>query len=146
MTTTNEETTRKTGALTTPPALSAQEAAIASGSKMLRPGVTDRVVRLFDAIRSYGPPRVALERAVFFTESFKTTEGQPLVWRWAKALQHIAENISVAIFDDELIVGRANTWFGRYSLVYPELDGSIMKAGAEPRHSVCSPSCDLIGS
>ena len=39
--------------------------------------------------------------------------------------------MSVAIFDDELIVGRANTWFGRYSLVYPELDGTIMKAGAE---------------
>jgi hypothetical protein len=62
--------------------LSTQEAAIASSSKMLRPGVTDRVVRLFDAIRAYGPPRVALERAVYFTESFKTTEGQPLVWRW----------------------------------------------------------------
>jgi formate C-acetyltransferase len=61
---------------------------------------------MFDAIRSSGPPRVALERAVYFTESFKATEGQPLVWRWAKALHHIAENISVAIFDDELIVGR----------------------------------------
>jgi len=47
------------------------------------------------------------------------------------ALKHIAENISVAIFDDELIVGRPNTWFGRYTLVYPELDGSIIKAGAE---------------
>jgi formate C-acetyltransferase len=88
--------------------LSTQEAAIASGSKMLRPGVTDQVVRLFEAIRAYGPPRVALERAVYFTESFKATEGQPLVWRWAKALHHIAENISVAIFDDELIVGRAD--------------------------------------
>src|SRR5512145_1429029 len=51
--------------------------------------------------------------------------------RWAKALHHIAENISVAIFDDELIVGRPNTWFGRYSLVYPELDGTIIQAGAE---------------
>src|SRR5512137_503183 len=111
--------------------LSTQEAAIASGSKMLRPGVTDRVVRLFDAIRAYGPPRVALERALYLTESLKTTEGQPLPWRWATALKHIAENISVTIFDDELIVGRANTWFGRYSLVYPELDGSLMKAGSD---------------
>src|SRR5512134_1473727 len=111
--------------------LTPQEAAIASGSKTLRPGVTDRVLRLFEAIRSYGPPRVALERAIYFTESFKTTEGQPLVWRWAKALKHIAENISVAIFDDELIVGRPNTWLGRYSLVYPELDGTIIQAGAQ---------------
>src|SRR5512136_2597395 len=111
--------------------LSAQEQAIVEGKKVLHGTATDRVLRMFEAIRSFGPPRVALERAVYFTESFKSTEGQPLVWRWAKALKHIAENISVAIFDDELIVGRANTWFGRYSLVYPELDGTIMKAGAE---------------
>src|SRR5512136_2360413 len=111
--------------------LSAQEQAIVDGKRVLHGTATERVLRMFDAIRSYGPPRVALERAIYFTESFKTTEGQPLVWRWAKALKHIAENISVAIFDDELIVGRANTWLGRYSLVYPELDGSIMQAGAE---------------
>src|SRR5512137_2764111 len=111
--------------------LSAQEQAILDGKKVLHGTATDRVLRILDTIRSSGPPRVALERAVYFTESFKATEGQPLVWRWAKALQHIAENISVAIFDDELIVGRANTWFGRYSLVYPELDGTIMQAGAE---------------
>jgi formate C-acetyltransferase len=35
----------------------------------------------FEAIRSSGPPRVALERAIYFTESFKTTEEQPLVLR-----------------------------------------------------------------
>nr|WP_255528931.1 pyruvate formate lyase family protein [Roseomonas rosulenta] len=92
---------------------------------------SERVLRLLDTIRAYGPPRVTLDRAIYFTESFKATEGQPLVWRWAKALQHIAANIPVTIFDDELIVGRPNTWLGRYSLVYPELDGTIMKAGAE---------------
>src|SRR5512147_508893 len=113
------------------PALSRQEAAIDSGKKVLCGTVTDRVLRMFDTIRSSGPPRVALERAVYFTESFKATEGQPLVLRWAKALQHIAENISVAIFDDELIVGRPCTWFGRYSLVYPELDGTIIQEGAK---------------
>src|SRR5512139_285915 len=111
--------------------LSTQEQAIAEGKRVLHGTASERVLRIFDAVRAYGPPRVALERAIYFTESFKTTEGQPLVWRWAKALQHIAENISIAIFDDELIVGRANTWLGRYSLVYPELDGTIMKAGAE---------------
>ena len=111
--------------------LSTQEQAIIDGKKVLHGTVTDRVLRMFEAIRTYGPPRLTLERAIYFTESFKTTEGQPLVLRWAKALQHIAENIPVAIFDDELIVGRPNTWFGRYSLVFPELDGTIMKAGAE---------------
>ncbi len=111
--------------------LSVQEQAILGDKKSVHGTVTDRVLRILDTIRSSGPPRVALERAIYFTESFKTTEGQPLVWRWAKALKHIAENISVAIFDDELIIGRPNTWQGRYTLVYPELDGSIMQAGAE---------------
>ena len=111
--------------------LSAQEKAIVEGKKLLHGTATERILRMFEAIRSSGPPRVALERAVYFTESFKTTEGQPLVLRWAKALKHIAENISVAIFDDELIVGRPCTWFGRYSLVYPELDGTIIQEGAK---------------
>ena len=110
---------------------SAQEQAIVDGKKVMHGTATDRVIRMLDAIRSYGPPRVALERAVYFTESFKATEGQPLVLRWAKALKNIAEKMSVTIFDDELIVGRPNTWFGRYSLVYPELDGTIIKVGAE---------------
>lgn len=111
--------------------LSAQEEAIESGKRIVHGTASDRVLRLFDAVRASYQPRVALERAVFFTESFKETEGQPLVLRWAKALKHIAENISVTIFDDELIVGRPNTWLGRYTLVYPELDGSMMKEGAE---------------
>ena len=111
--------------------LSTQEDAISSGRKTLRENTTERVLRLLEAIRCYGPPRVTLDRAVYFTESFVKTEGQPLVWRWAKALEHIAANIPVTIFEDELIVGRPNTWLGRYSLVYPELDGSIMQEGAE---------------
>src|SRR5512136_2982567 len=110
--------------------LSTQEQAIVEGKKVLHGTATDRVLRMFEAIRSYGPPRVALERAVYFTESFKATEVQPLVWRWAKALRHIAENISVAIFDDELIVGRPCTWCGRCSLAYPELVGTIIQEGA----------------
>src|SRR5512141_1964672 len=91
---------------TTPAALSAQDAAIESGKKVLHGPATDRGLRMFEAIRTAGPPRVALERAVYFTESFKATECQPLVLRWAKALKNVAERISVAICDDELIVGR----------------------------------------
>src|SRR5512138_1323909 len=131
MITTIEEPTKGKTTTTTTAALSAQEAAITSGQKVLHGTASDRVLRIFETIRSGGPPRVALERAVYFTESFKATEGQPLVLRWAKALKHIAENISVTILDDELIVGRPNTWPGRYSLVFPELDGTIMKDGAE---------------
>ena len=45
--------------------------------------------------------------------------------RWAKALKHIAENITVYIDDDTLIVGRGGKK-GRYGLIYPELDGNMM--------------------
>jgi hypothetical protein len=49
--------------------LSAPERAIQSGAKTLHGHASDRVLRIFEAIRSYGPPHAALERA-----SFKTTE------------------------------------------------------------------------
>lgn len=116
---------------TTTPTLTAQERAIAEGKKSLYENVSDRVLRMYEVIRAYGPPRVALDRAVLFTESFQATESQPMVVRWAKALKHYAEKASIAIFDDELIVGRPNTWLGRWGIVYPELDGSIMPAGVE---------------
>ncbi|MEQ8186410.1 MAG: pyruvate formate lyase family protein [Candidatus Eremiobacterota bacterium] len=111
--------------------LSTQEQAIHSEKKSLLEGVTDRVLRILEAIQKYGPPRVSLDRAVLFTESLKETEGQPLVLRWAKAEKHFAEHVPVTIFDDELILGRPNTWLGKWGIVYAELDGSIMPLGVE---------------
>lgn len=111
--------------------LSAQEAAIESGESVIHGTVTERLLNLYERMRAYGPPRVTLDRAVLFTESFKETEGQPLVLRWAKALKNFAEKAPVNIFEGELIVGRPNTWFGRWGLVYPELDGNVMPAGVE---------------
>ena len=118
-------------AVTAPVTLSAQEEAIQNGSKVIHGTATDRVLRLFEMIRSYGPPRVTLDRAVIFTESFKETENEPIVLRWAKALKLFAEKVPLEIFPDELIVGRPNTWLGRWGMVYPELDGSVMPAGVE---------------
>ena len=92
--------------------LSAQEAAIVLGKRAVHDNVSERVLRLF-------------ERAVYFTESFKETEGQPIVLRWAKALLHTTRNISINIFEDELIVGRRTTGSAS-TIIYPELDGSLM--------------------
>lgn len=111
--------------------LTAQEVALAEGKRAVHDNVTDRVLRLFERVRNSGQPRVALERAVLFTESFKTTEDQPTILRWAKALRHTTENIGIHIFDDELIVGRPNAWLGRHGIIYPELDGSLMMAAVE---------------
>lgn len=75
-------------------------------------------------------PRIDVERAKYFTESFRKTEGEPLILRWAKALKHIAENITIYIEDNQLIVGRSG-YEGRYGILYPELDGDFLDLAIE---------------
>ena len=84
----------------------------------------ERVYRILDSF-SGTKPQIDIERGKYFTESMKQTEGELLTLRWAKALKHIAENITVYIDDDTLIVGRGGKK-GRYGLIYPELDGNMM--------------------
>lgn len=75
-------------------------------------------------------PRIDVERAKYFTESFRQTEGEPLILRWSKALRHIAENITVYIDEHQLLVGRAGAP-GRYGILYPELDGDFLGLAIE---------------
>ncbi|MDL2307184.1 glycyl radical protein [Desulfovibrio sp. OttesenSCG-928-C06] len=84
--------------------------------------------RLFEILDTFNGmvPVIDIERARLFTASMKTTEGQPLVLRWAKALKHIAENITVYVDDRQLLAGRCGTDKGRYGILYPELDGDIL--------------------
>lgn len=85
-----------------------------------------RVQKIYDSF-SEGKSYVDVQRAQYFTESFKETEGQPLTLRWAKALYHIAEKIDVYIEPDQLIVGRVGRP-GKYGLIYPELDGCFLES------------------
>lgn len=75
-------------------------------------------------------PQIDIERGLYFTQSFKETEGQPLNLRWAKALYHYAKNATVYIDDNQLLVGRSGKK-GRYGILYPELDGNIFKEAVE---------------
>lgn len=75
-------------------------------------------------------PRIDVERAQLFTESFKNTEGEPLTLRWAKALYHIAENSTVYIDEGQLLAGRVGC-SGRYGILYPELDGDFLGQAIE---------------
>lgn len=54
-------------------------------------------------------PYVDVHRARLFTESMKETEGQPLVLRYALAMQRLAEKLPVYIEKDQLLVGRVGT-------------------------------------
>ncbi len=83
-----------------------------------------RAFKILDRIQNL-TPKVDIERGKLFTESMMATEGQPLILRWAKALKNIAENMSVYIDDDQLLVGRAGCQ-GRYGTLHPELDGDFL--------------------
>ena len=85
----------------------------------------ERVFRMLERFEGQ-KPQIDIERALYFTQSMKETEGQPLVLRWAKALAHIAKNITVTVEEDQLLLGRAGGLPGRYGILYPELDGDFL--------------------
>ena len=80
-----------------------------------------RIQRMLEGFRDQ-PIRLNVDRARLLTESMKSTEGEPMVLRWAKALAHILENLPIHIEADELLVGSAGPR-GRYAVVYCELVG-----------------------
>lgn len=63
---------------------------------------------------------VSLERAILYTESFQKTEGEPIVIRRAKALQHILENHVIVIDDYDLLVGNRSE-YPRSGVISPEM-------------------------
>ena len=72
-------------------------------------------------------PEIESDRAVLITESYKNTEGQPIITRRAKAFKHILENIPIVIREDELIVGSA-TKAARGCQVFPEYSFEWLEA------------------
>lgn len=88
-----------------------------------------RTQRLLAQIR-HEKPVIDVERARYFTESMRETEGQLLILRWAKAMYHIAQNITVQIDPDQLLVGRAGK-AERYGILYPELDGDFLESALQ---------------
>ena len=77
-----------------------------------------RIEKLVDAL--YGRmPEIEADRAVLLTESYRATEGEPIITRRAKAFRHILRHIPITIRDNELIVGSA-TRSPRGCQVFPE--------------------------
>lgn len=64
-------------------------------------------------------PEIEAARAELITESFKQTEGMPIVLRKALSFKHIMENLPIIIRDEELIVG-STTIAPRGCQTYPE--------------------------
>ena len=64
-------------------------------------------------------PQIEADRAVLLTESYKQTEGQPIVLRRAKAFAHMLDGLPIVIRPLELVVG-SNTRAPRSCQVFPE--------------------------
>jgi formate C-acetyltransferase len=77
-----------------------------------------RIQKLIDHLYAKLPV-VEADRAVLLTESYKTTEGEPMIIRRAKAFDHICRNIPIIIRPDELIVG-SSSQAPRGCQVFPE--------------------------
>ncbi|TCL62795.1 formate C-acetyltransferase [Hydrogenispora ethanolica] len=64
-------------------------------------------------------PSICPERALLITESFRETEGEPMIIRRAKALAQILNGMSIYIEEDQLIVGNQAS-AGRAAPIFPE--------------------------
>ncbi|MFX0046391.1 MAG: pyruvate formate lyase family protein, partial [Candidatus Hermodarchaeota archaeon] len=80
--------------------------------------VSERVNRLREKVVVM--PSVCVERGWLMTESYKETEGQPVIIRKAKALAKILKEMTIRIDDDELIVGNI-TSKQRGGVIVPEV-------------------------
>lgn len=72
-------------------------------------------------------PEIEAARAELITESYRETEGQPIMMRRAKAFAHILEHIPIIIRPGELIVG-SSTIAPRGCQTYPEFSYEWMEA------------------
>ena len=82
--------------------------------------------------------RLGLERQRLITESYQSTEGEPMVLRRAKALKHILLNMTIYIRDWEMIVGNftespnhlpytiEENWASVHKLVNSEAGASLL--------------------
>ncbi len=85
-----------------------------------------RIERLIEALYAK-MPEVEADRAVLITESYKSTESEPVIIRRAKAFEHILKNIPITIREDELIVGSA-TKAPRGCQTFPEFSFAWLEA------------------
>ena len=70
---------------------------------------SSRIPKLIEALYAKMPV-IESARAKLITESYKATEGQPVITRRAEAFAHILRNIPIIIRDNELMNGWRLNW------------------------------------
>ena len=68
---------------------------------------SDRIKKLREAMLV--KPEVCIERGLLYTKAYQEYDGQPSCIKRARAQEKVLKEMSVIIFDDELIVGRATS-------------------------------------
>ena len=71
------------------------------------------------------PFHLCIERARYYTQSNKETEGQPQVLRQAKAFNHYLTNVTTPLHDHDLFAGYAGGKM-QCSQIFPELDANYL--------------------
>ncbi len=80
------------------------------------------ITKRIEAIRQNyvnAKPQISCERAAIWTESYKSTEGQPACIRAARAFYDCCDRLSVHIFEGELVVGAIGE-FRKCGILTPE--------------------------
>ncbi|MFX0188120.1 MAG: glycyl radical protein [Candidatus Hodarchaeota archaeon] len=85
----------------------------------LRSEYKERTLRMKNKV-VVAPHEICIERAKFFTESYKKTKGESPIIRFAKAMDYLLTNMTIKIWDDEFIVGNRTTKIVGTPL-YPEV-------------------------
>lgn len=84
-----------------------------------RPKISERMQSMRKEIVQSNPI-LCSERALLVTEAYKATESDPILLRRARALKHVLENMTIHIWDNELIVGNHGGNGRRSAPVFPE--------------------------
>jgi len=71
-------------------------------------GYKEKILRMKKIIVTH-PHEICIERAELITRSYKTTKGESPIIRFAKAMAYILENMTIKIWDDEVVVGNRTT-------------------------------------
>jgi len=88
--------------------------------------MTERVIKLREEV-VHAKPILCSERALLVTESYKETESLPAPIRRALAFKKILDNMTLIIWDGELIVGNHGSNGRRSAPVFPEFSISWLE-------------------
>ncbi len=89
------------------------------------PERTDRIQKLYEYVTSQ-PAGVDIERARYFTESYRKTEKYPQIIRRAKAFEHALDNMTIYILPGSLLMG-GHACKPNYSPLAPDFSTDFIK-------------------